>query len=60
LVFVFQGAFNGYSSINAQWADTTNMDNFRADGSGKLEVDASKGSGFGNIVHTLSTNDTSY
>uniref|UniRef100_A0A7S0MWV5 Uncharacterized protein n=1 Tax=Cryptomonas curvata TaxID=233186 RepID=A0A7S0MWV5_9CRYP len=54
------GAFNGYSSINAVWADTTDMDNLRADGSGELEVDSSKGTGYGNTVHTSSANDTSY
>ena len=55
-----QGGYNGYASINALWADTTDFDNLRADGSGALEVDSGKGSGYGNTVHTSSTNATSY
>ncbi len=57
---LFQGAFNNYASINANWKDTTDMDNFRADGSGGLEVDSAAGTGYGNTVHTSSTNDTTY
>ena len=55
-----QGAFNNYASINANWADTTDFDNLRADGSGGLEVDSTNPKTFGNTVHTSSTNATTY
>ena len=43
---------------NAKWTDTTDMDNFRADGSGDLEVDSEKATGYGNTVHTSSLTTT--
>jgi hypothetical protein len=51
-----QGAFNNYASINAKWTDTTDYDNFRADGSGEYEVVSDDGKTWGNTVHTSSTN----
>jgi hypothetical protein len=50
----FDAAEGAYSTkgINAYWSDTTAMDNLR--GSGDQEVFS------GNVVHTSSTNDTSY
>ena len=55
-MMIHQGAFNNYASINAKWTDTTDYDNFRADGSGEYEVVSDDGKTWGNTVHTSSTN----
>ena len=52
--------YNNYAAIDAAWSDTTDMDNLRANGTGAAEVNAAAGTGYGNTVHTYSTNATSY
>jgi hypothetical protein len=60
IAMVHQGAFNNYASINANWKDTTDMDNLRADGSGGMEGDSTSAKSWGNTVHSDSSNATTY
>ena len=57
--WLFQGMYNNYAAINANWSDTMAMDNLRHDGTAEVTV-ASTMSGLGNTVHTYSTNGTTY
>ena len=55
--------YNNYAAIHGFWSDTTDMDNLRGGDDtglaipGSLEVNAKAHTGYGNTVHTYSSDD---